>query len=283
MYYTIEHNKIVIRDTSEFDIRHILDCGQVFRYRKCGDCYTLLSNDAKCLLIRENDCVIIKTSFVDYFVNYFDLNNNYEVIKNKLATYQGLEDALDFGSGIRLLNQDPLETIISFIVSANNNIPRIKGIIERLCEGLGENKGDYYAFPSLLALAECGEDFYKSIGAGYRSKYLDKVSKELLASDIEEIAKLDTVNARKKLMELSGVGQKVADCILLFAYKKTDLFPMDTWSKKIYKFLGFEDTSSVKKMSETLVDHFQNLSGYAQQYLYYYYRTIKNTKIIREE
>jgi N-glycosylase/DNA lyase len=275
MKYTIEPNKIIIKEVSEFNIDHILDCGQVFRYRKVGESYSLCAKNANCLLQNKNDCVIINTSYVSFFIDYFDLDTNYAQIKNELKRFNGLEQALDFGSGLRLLKQDPLEMIISFIISANNNIPRIKLIIGRLCEKLGENKGEYYAFPSLEALSSVDENFYKSIGAGYRAKYLEKVSKQLKVFNIEEIQKLDTCTARKKLTSLVGVGDKVADCILLFAFGKTDLFPMDTWSKKIYTNLGFEKTDNVKQMSTTLVSYFQKLSGYAQQYLYYYYRNLK--------
>lgn len=275
MIYYKERDKIVVTDASQFNIEHILDCGQVFRYRKTGDCYTLFAKNANCLLQSKKGCVIINTSFVDFFINYFDLDTNYAIIKEELRGYNGLEKAINYGNGIRLLRQDPLEMIISFIVSANNNIPRIKQILERMCERLGENAGGYYAFPTLEALASVDEQFYKSIGAGYRAGYLEKVSKQLLNFDREEIATLDTCAARKKLTSLMGVGNKVADCILLFAYKKTDLFPMDTWTKKVYTVLGFEKTNNVNHMSKNLVDRFKDLSGYAQQYLYYYYRSLK--------
>ncbi|HKL73635.1 MAG TPA: DNA glycosylase [Clostridia bacterium] len=274
IYYT-EPDKIIVSDTSQFDIEHILDCGQVFRYRKVDDCYTVFAKNTNCLLHRENGCVIIKTNFIDFFVNYFDLNRDYGKIKEELREFEGLSEAIDFGSGIRLLNQDPLEMIISFIISANNNIPRIKMIIERICEQLGENKGTYYAFPTLGELESADENFFRAIGAGYRAKYLVKVCKELRNFDLEEIVSLDTDAARKRLIALTGVGRKVADCILLFAYKKTDLFPLDTWTKKVYANLCFEDTCNVDVMSKNLVDRYKYLSGYAQQYLYYYYRSLK--------
>lgn len=275
MIYYIENDKIVICDSSQFDIEHILDCGQVFRYRKQGDCYTVFAKDKNCLLKRQNDRVIINTNFIDFFVNYFDLNRDYRLIKEKLIKFDGLENAINFGSGIRLLNQDPVEMIISFIISSNNNIPRIKMIIERLCEGLGENKGEYYAFPKLESLQNADESYFKSIGAGYRAKYLAIVSKQLKDFDLDQIAFLETDLARKKLVSLMGVGNKVADCILLFAYKKTDLFPIDTWTKKVYGNLCDKDSCSANVMSKKLVERFGNLSGYAQQYLYYYYRSLK--------
>ena len=165
--------------------------------------------------------------------------------------------------------------IISFIISANNNIPRIKGIIEKICCNLGEKKDGYYAFPTLERLCEADVEFFRKIGAGYRAEYLVKTAQALQRIDVNKIYSLDTRSARKALTELMGVGNKVANCILLFAYHKTDLFPMDTWSKKIYRQLNLPSTDNVNKMEDNLVAKFGELSGYAQQYLFYYYRTKK--------
>lgn len=276
MIYATAENRIIIEDLSEFNIQHILDCGQVFRYRKDGDCYTLFAKNYKCLLRNENGHVIIENDNVGFFVNYFDLNRDYNAIKRKLTKkYAGIENAVKFGKGIRLLNQDPFETVISFIISANNNIPRIKKIIEALCRGLGEKKDGYYAFPAPEAMANADLSFYSSIGAGYRAEYLYKASRLLANFDMKEVAEANTADARKKLLSITGVGKKVADCILLFAFKKTDLFPMDTWSKKIYASFGYETDVNIGRMSARLVELFGDISGYAQQYLYYYYRENK--------
>ena len=273
-YYT-EDKKIVIEDLSDFKIEHILDCGQVFRYRNDGDCYTLFAKNKNCLLRKDNSRVIIETNEPEYFVDYFDLKRDYAAIKSDLRRYQGMSQAVEYGAGIRILNQDPYEMIISFIISANNNIPRIKKIIERLCRELGEERDGYYAFPTPEAMAGASKDLFASIGAGYRADYLYHTSKALLDFDFEAVMRADTVDARKKLMTLKGVGKKVADCILLFAFGKTDLFPMDTWSKKIYLSLGFPRDDDISRMEKRLVDRFGSLSGFAQQYLYYYYRENK--------
>ena len=275
MNFFTEDKKIVIEDLSDFKINHILDCGQVFRYRNDGDCYTLFAKNKNCLLRKENSRVIIETSDVDYFVDYFDLKRDYAEIKSILRRFDNMSQAVEFGEGIRILNQDPYEMIISFIISANNNIPRIKKIIERLCASLGENMGVYYAFPTPQAMASADIDFFASIGAGYRADYLFHTSKMLLDFDLDEVRRADTEEARKMLMRLKGVGKKVADCILLFAFHKTDLFPMDTWSKKIYLSLGFPSDDDIGRMEKRLVGRFGDLSGFAQQYLYYYYRENK--------
>lgn len=272
IYYT-DDKKITIEDLSDFNIKHILDCGQVFRYRNTGNCYTLFAKNYNCLLRNENDRVIIETDNVDFFVNYFDLTNDYSVIKKELIeNYDGISDAVKYGYGIRLLNQDPYEMIISFIISANNNIPRIKKIIERLCENLGEKTEYGYAFPTPEKLASAEKSLFSSIGAGYRDDYLYCTSKQLLETNLDDIKNADTETARKMLMSFKGVGKKVADCILLFAFKKTDLFPMDVWSKRIYSAMGYEEDFDIGRMGKKLVDRFGALSGYAQQYLYYYFR-----------
>ncbi|NCA92389.1 8-oxoguanine DNA glycosylase [bacterium] len=276
MKYRFEPGSIIIEEPTDFDIEHILDCGQVFRYQKEGDFFHLFAENKYCLLHKEIGRVIIKTDETQFFADYFDLCRDYSIIKDDLGKYCGLQEALKYGFGIRILNQNPLEMIISFIISANNNIPRIKGIIERLCSGYGERTKYGYAFPSLSALCQADESFFTSIGAGYRAKYLVQTIKKLQDFDIEGIKSMDTASARKKLTLLSGVGNKVADCILLFAYKKTDLFPMDTWSRKIYSALNMPKTENVNEMSKRLVERFGNLSGYAQQYLYYYYRQKQN-------
>lgn len=278
MRYAKEAGRIVIEDPSEFDPKHIFDCGQAFRYLKAGDCYTVFAKSYKCLLRNEDGYAIIETDNIDYFRDYFDLERDYAALKKKLTgKYDGLKSAVEFGSGIRILNQDPFETIISFIISANNNIPRIKGIIERLCEGLGEERGGYYAFPAPERMCRAEESFYRSIGAGYRSEYLVKASRRLADADFAELGRLSTDEARKRLLGISGVGPKVADCVLLFAYGKTDLFPMDVWSRRAYRDLGMTPDGNASRMSGRLVEKFGDLAGYAQQYLYYYYRENKLT------
>jgi N-glycosylase/DNA lyase len=166
-----------------------------------------------------------------------------------------------------------LETVVSFIISANNNIPRIKGIINRICERLGEEKDGYRAFPTAERLLSADEALFRELGAGYRAAYLVKAAKCLRDARLYELQNLGTKEARKRLLGICGVGRKVADCILLFSFKKTDIFPVDTWSKKIYNMLGMIKTDCASTMSENLVGRFGPLSGYAQQYLYYYYRT----------
>ena len=158
---------IIVNDLRDFDIRQILDCGQIFRYKLNDDgSYTVHSGDKRCRVMQYSDRAVISSDDRDYFIEFFDLNRDYGVIKSALENKPFMSDAVVYGSGIRILNSLPWEMIISFIISANNHIPRIKGIIERLCAGLGEDMGGYYAFPTPEKMAQKGEDYYASIGAG---------------------------------------------------------------------------------------------------------------------
>ena len=261
---------LLIEDTSEFDIKHTLECGQVFRYKVRDFGYTIYSSDQKADIYCQNSAIKIFTNNKKYFINYFDFCTNYARIKSSLGANPILKDALNYGSGIRILRSDPLEMIISFIISQNNNIPRIKAIIEKICESYGENKGDYYTFPTLEKLKSIPLEFFTNIKCGYRDKYLfESIAMLGNTVDIEQIKKLPTDEAREELMKLKGVGRKVADCILLFGFRRTDVFPTDTWVVKCYnKIYDAKETNAIK-ISKHFVSIFGDLSGFAQQYLFY--------------
>lgn len=269
MLYTVDNNKILIEDTENFVPKDIVECGQVFRYLKDDLSYKIFSKNLFCSLIYVKDRVIIETTDVDYFINYFDLNRDYGAIKTALLGYPEVKKSISVAKGLRILNQDPIETIISFIISANNNIPRIQGIIDRLCKGAGEDMGGYFAFPTIDELLHKPTSFYKDIGAGYRATYLSKTVDALAHGFQTDINGMDTPTARKHLMTLTGVGRKVADCILLFGYHRTDVFPTDTWIEKVYDNLYGESSLSAVKKSDIFTNRFGELSGYAQQYLFY--------------
>lgn len=269
------NSDIHIKDLSQFDPKQILTCGQVFRYYERENSFDIIGKNLICRLNYHSDHVIIHTNDTERAAAYFDLDTDYNSIKTRLTgIHPVLDEAIRFGHGIRILNQDPAEMIISFIISANNNIPRIKGIIERLCERLGENKNGFFAFPTTEALASADESFYKSIGAGYRAAYIVKTAKVLADGLIFE-RDTPTDRLRAQLMKLDGVGPKVADCILLFGLHRTDVFPVDIWTSRVYRSLGLGEESCRKRMAQKLVEKFGSLSGYAQQYLYYYYRENK--------
>lgn len=272
MKYNISCGKILIDDTSEFLPKHILECGQVFRYLNSDSGYKIFSKKSFCSLIYIPGYVTIDSKDADYFVNYFDLERDYGDIKRRLSGYSLMNEAIGYGSGVRILNQDPFEMILSFIISANNNIPRIKGIIERMCRAKGEKISEGYAFPTLDALATENAGFFKDLGAGYRAEYLVKTIGAIREGFNLDIGNMLLKDARKHLMTLTGVGRKVADCILLFGYHRTEAFPVDTWIEKIYPKIGGEAGKSAVYIADKLSEQFGELAGYAQQYLFYYAR-----------
>ena len=277
MEYRLTKGLIEIKGKEDFNIRHILDCGQIFDYNE-----NVVCSAGEIAVIKEiADGFKIFCSNERYFEIFFDLQTNYSKVKDSLKKYPLLKSPIEYGKGIRILKNDIFEVIISFIISANNNIKRIKLILSRLREKLGkkmtfinqkeEIKEEYYSFPSYEQLLSVDESFFTEIGCGYRAKYLHKVLRQI---DIEEIylwKNLPTEELRNKLIALSGVGPKVADCILLFGYGKKDVFPVDTWINQMYNqyYKPLNNRSLIRK---NLVEEFGELSGYAQQYLFYYQR-----------
>lgn len=276
MNYVIGKDYIEIFGKEDFDIKEILECGQVFSYKFMGDCYLVYSADKKAKVTETSLGYIIKTNHPNYFENYFDLKTDYGKIKETLSKFPILKKPIDFGKGIRILKQNLFETLISFIVSANNNIKRIQMILERLREKLGSKVGDFYAFPTREQLKSASVEFFKEIGAGYRADYLYKVVRQIDDNTLNDWQKLDTKDLRNKLISLSGVGPKVADCVLLFGYGRQDVFPVDTWIEQMYVKFYCSNSQIVpnrEKIRENLVKEFGNLSGYAQQYLFYSMRS----------
>lgn len=262
-------NDIIIKDTRDFDIRQTLDCGQIFRYSEIGENeYEVFSKDKRCV-VRQDGVAVIKSDDSDYWRRFFDLDNDYGAIKRALMDKPFMKEAVGYGGGIRILNQDPYEMLISFIVSANNHIPRIKGILSRICEGLGEKKDGYSAFPTPEAMASKDADYYAALGAGYRAPYLSETARAVAEGfDLEKPLYMSGEEANKYLCTLKGVGPKVADCILLFAYHKSDVFPVDTWIRKVYADMTGKEATN-KEIRKYLISTYGNLSGYAQQYLFF--------------
>jgi N-glycosylase/DNA lyase len=268
----------IVFDKEYFNIYDTLSCGQTFRFFPFNQGYFVISDNYACYLVYEQDKTVIYTENKDYFENYFDLKKDYSLIVNRAKSYniEYLTKAAEYGKGIRILKQNTFEMIISFIISQNNNIPRIKGILKRLCESLGEKNefmGEiYYSFPDIEAIADKNENFFMQLGLGYRSSYIESTAKKLLNTDIDNLKKFNTFELKKKLLEFKGIGGKVADCILLFGFNRFDSFPVDVWIDKLYheNFCGTE--SKRDKITEYFLNFFGEYSGYIQQYLFYYKR-----------
>ena len=197
MEYKISNGKIVFARNEEFDAKQILESGQIFRYGYTGDYWWCVSGDKFAKIVEEEKTVTIYTDDPQYFVRFFDLDTSYAKIKEELSKDSFMKSVINKCPGIRILKREMWDTIIEFIISANNHITRIKAIVERLCERAGTNMGEYFAFPTLDELSDKPLEFFESLGAGYRGKYLYKVVHELLQYDLNQIAKLDTASLKK--------------------------------------------------------------------------------------
>ena len=255
-----------------FNIADTLSCGQVFRYYDNGDgSFSVISRNKKARLYYEGDQVVIETDHPEYFYNYFDLATDYGKIVEKLSLYDELTEPLNFGKGIRILRQDFFETVFSFIISANNNITRIKNTIEKTCALYGEKVGEYYAFPTLEKLQNATPDDLKKLGFGYRAEYIIQSAKDFTV--VENEIKQDPSLALASLKKLKGVGDKVANCITLFALHQTHAYPVDTW---IFKANKTQTLNTKQKVYDYYTARYGEYSGFAQQYIFHYNRNAKN-------
>ncbi len=272
MNYKVQSDRIQILDKVDFNPEHILECGQVFSFHKEGNVYKVYPSSKYAEIVETEKGYDIITKDVKYFIEYFDLNTDYSKIKKDLSKFEILKEPMAFGSGIRILKQDLFEVLISFIISANNNIKRIKHILNDIRAAIGQKTEYGYAFPTYEQLLAQDEAFFASMGAGYRAKYLFNTLRQITPDMLDEWRKLDTISLQKKLLSLFGVGPKVADCVLLFGYGRGDAFPVDTWIHKVYNRY-YPPLDNRTTIHNNLIAQFGSLSGYAQQYLFYYQRS----------
>jgi len=265
-------NKILIEGCEDFNIVQTLNCGQIFRFSVEGNNAVVFSKDKKCNINFSNEKIEIITNDVNYFYNFFDLDRNYSNIKDILKKDKFLTSAVEYGYGIRIINNDAFEMLISFIISANNNIKRIKNSIQYLCEKFGNNMGSYFAFPTLDQLKQATVQDFKLAGLGYRAAQMFETVQCLSNEQIENLKILPPNQQFNFLVSLKGVGEKVANCILLFGLQVKNVFPVDTWINKVYNNLTKTITTDRKKITKELTERYGALSGFAQQYFFYYYR-----------
>ena len=269
-----------------FEPKDVFECGQCFRWNREDDgSYTGVFHK-NVLNVKKQDEKIVFTGNCNLqeIKDYFDLNRDYKSIIDKLEVVDdNLKNSISYGKGIRILNQDLWETIISFIISANNNIPRIKGIIERISKAYGEKiefEGkEYYAFPSPKELSKASVEDLRNLGLGFRDERVFETTRKIASGefDLNMLYNISTNEAREKLLELAGVGPKVADCILLFSdLKRFDVFPIDVWVRRVMNELYIhnpdENKVSKKEIQKLADEKFGALQGIAQQYLFYWKR-----------
>ena len=282
MEYEKQNNGILIKNNKYFNPQHILKCGQIFRFTEQKDgSFVVYSKDMFAIIKSIEDGFFIETKNVDYFEEFFDLKTDYEKIEKRISNTEIVCKAVGFGRGLRLIKNDFYEIIFSFVISANNNISRIKKIIEKLCVGAGSKiQEGKFAFPTLEELLNKDLGFFEDLGAGYRGKYLFKLSRQLKDFDIKCFDGLSTREARKILISFAGVGPKVADCILLFALNRKDVFPVDTWIESVYHKYFESGLKNRVKIADFLVEKFGEDSGYVQQFLFYAQREIGKADIV---
>ena len=286
----MKEQEYILKNAESFELKDIFDCGQCFRWneQQDGSYIGVFKNNVLNVSKEKNDIIfkgICEGNIEEIVKDYFDLNRNYEEIKEVLSKIDdNLKNSIEYGSGIRILNQDLWETIISFIISANNNIPRIKGIIERISKKYGNeieyNNEKYYTFPTSEQLKDVTVQEYRELGLGFRDIRLYETTKMIIEKqvDLEELRKnTNTKEVRDELLTLSGVGPQVADCILLFSdLKRFEVFPIDVWVRRVMNdlYIKNEDENKVsKKQIEKLAkEKFGDLAGLAQQYLFYWRR-----------
>ena len=280
----------ILENCKSFEPEHIFECGQCFRWNKQKDgSYTGIFKQ-KVVNVKKADNKIIfrgicKENIKDECIKYFDLNTNYDNIKSKLSNVDNyLKTSIEYGEGIRILNQDLWETLISFIISANNNIPRIKGIIERISKSYGEkivwDKAEYYTFPTPQELSKASVEDLRNIGLGFRDVRVYETTKIINENPnkLKELEDEKDVNKlREELLKFPGVGPKVADCVMLFStLKKLEVFPIDVWVRRVMNelYIKNDDETKInkKEIEELAKTKYGNLAGIAQQYLFYWRR-----------
>lgn len=269
MEAVISNRDIIVKNVKCLDLDLTLDCGQAFRWEKQEDgSYSGVAGGYFLNISKNGDDFIFKNttkeSFDSFWTNYFDLNKDYEKICNTLKEDKLLSSTIDEYYGIRILNQDSWEALCSFVISQQNNIKRIKLIIDRLCRAYGEEVADgYYTFPSAEKLSSLTVKDFEVLGAGYRAKYLEKLAKDVAsgAIDLQKIKALSLEDARKELMSIYGVGIKVANCALLFGFQFYSAFPVDVWMKRVMEYYP-----------DGLPKCFEGNEGIAQQYLFHWAR-----------
>ena len=261
-----------------------LECGQVFRFTREADGYFFLAADKACFLSEKGSQtqVVCEAEDEEYFASLFDLTTDYGALVKEAKSFRipFLSRAAEFSKGMRILRQDRAECFLSFVLSQQNNIPRIRKMLFSLCAALGEKRSflgrEYYAFPRLSDIAGKDEAFYRALGFGYRAAYLpadaNRLSQEdLCAADSPYVA-LRGEALKKALVAYPGVGNKVADCIALFAFRDLGAFPVDTWMEKLYREdFGGKETNR-DKINAFFTEKFGDHAGIFQQYMFYYKR-----------
>lgn len=275
---------------NDFNITQTLECGQIFRFYKIEpDNFNIIAKDKIINISQREDQLIIENTTLDEFNSfwkrYLDLDEDYCNIKSTLYEIdEHIKTAIRYGCGIRILRQDPFEMLISFIISQQKSIPQIKQCIDNMAERFGNvifqeiNNETYYSFPTLEELSRVSLQDLVDCKLGFRAGYIKDAVEKLKSKevDLEKISLMETGQAKKELMKIKGVGKKVADCVLLFAYHRTEVFPTDVWIKRVMEGLYFDEGPTKLEVIDNFARNtYKDLAGFAQQYLFFYARENK--------
>lgn len=269
----------MIIEINNINIKEILFSGACFRCILESDgSITNILKDRVVNLKQDGNKIYVKSSNMnnikEVLYEYFDLNRDYDSINKELILNNpNIKDMVNSCKTYRILNQDPFEMCISYIISQNNNVKRISNSINLLCERYGKkinfNNKDYYLFPDYNTLKDLNVEDFRSLGVGFRDKYLKAYLEAY--SELNDINQLNTSDALKELMKVKGIGLKVASCILLFGFKRLDVFPIDTWVKQ-YMVNHYNIKDDMKYIKEYALNHYGKYSGLVIQYMFHYER-----------
>lgn len=272
MDYIYKDGTMIVKNVTSLELGETLDCGQSFRWRDNGDgSFTGVAYEKLVTVtIQNGDLHIENTTEQDFekiWRNYFDLDLDYDSIRSSIGEiHPVLKEASAYAPGIRILRQEPWEALCTFIISQNNNIKRIKGIVDRLCTTFGNKIGDtdFYTFPKPETLAKLTPDDLAPLRAGFRNKYIIDASRKVATGevDLEKCKNVPYDDARAELCKIKGVGNKVADCTLLFGMHRIEAFPIDVWMRRAMERLFPNMTG----------EDFGEYAGIAQQYIFHYAR-----------
>lgn len=287
MKVSCENNIVTVDGVNDFTLSQILECGQCFHFDKLDEEVYEVVAFGRAVKMEQTDKVlrIYGSSMEDYegiWKLYLDMDNDYGFIKQSVIKADGaLKTAVDEKSGIHILNQDFFETLISFIVSQNKSIPQIKQCVKNIShrfgdEVIGYNGEAFYVFPDVQRLHDATEEELRECKVGFRAPYIKNATEAVYSGAVtkEKLDELDIAQARELLMTIKGVGEKVANCVLLFGLGRREAFPVDVWMKRIMEQMYFDGKDTKKQDIEAFaVNKFGDLGGYAQQYLFDYART----------
>lgn len=272
MDFLRDNNTLIYKNITSFNPDETFDCGQCFRWDRYEKGWRGFAGEYLCYVWLEDENLYIKSlvaiddmdKFSSFMWHYLALDTDYDAIKANFSTDPVMKEAISYSPGIRVMNQPFFETLITFIISQNNNIPRIKKIVDALSATYGTKVGDVYAFPTAEQLYDVSVEQFNELRMGFRSKYLFDAMQKIKAGEIseEKIKEMDYDTAAKYLMKIKGVGPKVADCVLLFSCEKYNSLPKDVWIKRRLEQL----------FPNGLPECIKGLEGIAQQYIFNYAR-----------